>query len=275
MVTRNSAQFPEQPTLEPPTQPSSEPLTSTTGRKPARLPYRTTPETYQAIAEAAKQADLSINAWMDRTLSQAAEAQLQADPAEKVQLSQSLADLVDEFKPLLKSDRTYATFEFLGAVQELVAALEAVQKCVKGEDLQLAAQVVGYVDDIMHKMQPLSRYQTPESTAQLTQTFERLLLGIDAVKQCLKPDSPQLTQQITESIIQHIASLQGLAVETPESVPETAPAPHRPAASPKPIVDVAGAATILGSRSRKQSIPNCDPASEALLYNPLNIVNPA
>lgn len=129
-----------------------------TGQQPdkpfqGKIAFRTTPETHRAIYLAATQAEMSINAWMDEVLNQAARRTLNHESDVLANSNSSLiqrihkqknaiAELMANATPFLRDQSPYGGMQFVGALEKLLLGLEAVKPYLnEGDPSTLAAFV--------------------------------------------------------------------------------------------------------------------------------------
>ena len=173
-----------------------------------KLPFRTKPETHGRIAQAAQQAGLSINAWLER----AAEEKLQRDQVTKTDLSLAslqktlgsnssiIFDLVDEFRPQLKSQKTSTMFELIEAIERLLIGWDCIST-------HLNPHKVRTITDLMNVIQPYLNDASPDRTCDFFQSVAKLHEGLAAIAVLLKENSCSTTTQIAETAIARLSNL--------------------------------------------------------------------
>lgn len=171
-----------------------------------KLPFRTKPEVHERIYLAAKQSGLSINAWMEAATDKVAKEQLEqgsdlqiADPSQLLQRllggrTSAIFDLVDQCKSRLKSQKTSASFEFIGAIEKLLLGWETVQHL-------LNPQEISTVSDLVRSVNPLLNHQDSEEALQFFEAIAKLAAGLAAIRACLKNDDANETLEIAENVI--------------------------------------------------------------------------
>lgn len=173
-----------------------------------KLPFRTKPETHGRIAQAAQQSGLSINAWLER----AAEEKLQRDQATKAEVSLAslqktlgnnssiIFDLVDEFRPQLKSQKTSTMFELIEAIEKLLMGWDCVSE-------HLNPHKARTITDLINAIQPCLNYASPDRTCDFFRAIAKLHEGLEAIAALLKENSCSTTTVIAETAIARLSNL--------------------------------------------------------------------
>jgi hypothetical protein len=171
-----------------------------------KLPFRTQPEVHERIYLAAKQSGMSINAWMEAATDKAAREQLEqgsdrkvADPSQLLQRlldgqTSTMFDLVDQFKSQLKSQKTSASFEFIGAIELLLVGWDTVRP-------YLDVEKISTISDLVQSVIPLLNHQNPEDALEFFDAIGKLAIGLAAIRACLKTDDAGVTLKIAEDVI--------------------------------------------------------------------------